>query len=128
MDKPVSMSTKEYLIRRMSARTNTSIKIIEAVVAHQMQGLNLAIQDDTIFTTELSGFGKFIFNHKKAQKKYEKHISKETVFTNILANPDITNKQTHSYTLKLESTKKWLEGIKTKLQKCPNLQNTSILQ
>jgi hypothetical protein len=127
MDKPVSMSTKEYLIRKMSLETNTPIKIIDAVVAHQMQGLNQAIQDDLIFTAELSGFGKFLFNHKKAQKKYEKHLSKENVFTNILAKSDITDKQKHSYTLKLRSTEQWLEGIKTKLQKCPNLQNISTL-
>jgi nucleoid DNA-binding protein len=124
MDKPVSMSTKEYLIRKMSVRTNTPIKVIEAVVAHQMQGLNLAIQDDNIFTAEISGFGKFIFNYKKAEKKYEKNLSKETLFTNALGKPDISDKQRNSYLLKLENTKSWMEGIKTKLQKCPNLQNT----
>ncbi len=123
MDKPISMSVKDYLIRILSIRTNTPVKTIEAVVAHQMNTLNKAIQSDTVFSAEMSGFGKFLFNYKKARKKYEKNLSKEIYFTNLLNKPDITDKQKASYTLKLENTRKWIQGIKPKLDKCPNLQN-----
>lgn len=123
MDKPITMSVKDYLTRVLSIRTNTPLKTIEAVVAHQLDGLNKAIQADNIFSAELSGFGKFLFNHRKAHKKMIKNISKEEVFTNILKKPDLTEKQIASYTLKLENTKKWMEGIKPKLDKCPQLQN-----
>lgn len=123
MDKPMSMSVKDYLIRVLSVRTNTPVKTIEAVVAHQMDGLNKAIQSNTIFSAEMSGFGKFLFNHKKAQRKYEKHLSKEKVFIEMLNRPENTEKQIASYTLKLENTKKWIEGIKPKLDACPKLQN-----
>lgn len=128
MDKPRTMSVKDYLIRVMSIKTNTSVKIIEAVVNHQMQSLNLAIQDNSIFTAELSGFGKFIFNHKKALKKYEKNISKEQFFSNALNTPDLEEKKIKSLNLKLTNTQNWMKNIKPKLQQCPNLQNISTLQ
>ena len=124
MDKPTTMSVKEYLIRRLSVRTNTRPKIIEAVVSHQMEGINKALQKDNIFSIEMSGFGKWIFNHKKAQKKMDKQLSKREVFSNILKKPDLTEKQKASYQLKLDNTNKWIEEMKPKLQKCQQLQNT----
>lgn len=123
MDKPISMSVKDYLIRVMSVRTNTPVKIIEAIVVHQMDGLNKAIQADIIFSAEMSGFGKFLFNHRKAKKKMDKNISKEQTFINILNRSELTEKQIISNTLKLENTRKWMDGIKPKLDKCPKLQN-----
>lgn len=126
MDKPISMSVKDYLIRVLSVRMNTPVKVIEAVVAHQMEGINKAIQADNKFSVEMSGFGKWLFNHKKAQKKMDKNISKEKLFSSFLENPDLTDRQKTSYTLKLENTKKWIQGIKPKLDKCQSLQNTSI--
>lgn len=127
MDKPISMSVKDYLIRVMSVRTNTPVKIIEAVVSHQIDGVNKAIQTPGIHSVEMSGFGKWLFNHKKLQRKWEKNLSKERVFLNILNKPDLTDRQKASYTLKLENTRKWMEGIKPKLEKCLKLQNISIL-
>lgn len=127
MDKPTSMSVKDYLVRILSVRTNTPVKTIEAIVAHQMDGLNKAIQSDNIFSAEMSGFGKFLFNHKKAKKKFDKNLSKEITFTNILNRPELTEKQIASNTLKLENTRKWMNGIKPKLDKCPKLQNTPAL-
>lgn len=123
MDKPISMSVKEYLTRILSVRMNTPAKVIEAIVTHQLDELNKAIQSDTIFSVEMSGFGKFLFNYKKAQKKFDKNLSKEQVFTNLLNKPNITEKQKASYTLKLDNTRKWMNGIKPKLEKCQQLQN-----
>ena len=125
MDKPVSTSVRDYLIKRMSVRMNIPSKTIEAIVAHQMEGINKAIQSDNKFSVEMSGFGKWLFNHKKAKKKWDKNLSKEKVFENLLAKPDITDRQKSSYELKLENTRKWMEGIKPKIDKCPSLQNTS---
>lgn len=123
MDKAISTSVKDYLIKRMSVRMNIPSKTIEAIVAHQMEGINKAIQADNKFSVEMSGFGKWIFNHKKAQKKFDKNLSKEAMFSKFLENPELTERQRASYELKLENTRKWMEGIKPKLEKCPNLQN-----
>ena len=124
MYKPISTSVKDYLIKRMSVRMNIPQKTIEAIVAHQMEGINKAIQADNKFSVEMSGFGKFLFNHKKAKKKYEKNLSKELVFLANLEDPNLTERQRASFELKLENTRKWMENIKPKLDKCPKLQNT----
>ena len=100
-------------MRIMSVRTNTPLKTIEAVVDFQMQGANEALLSN--YTVEVSGFGKFLFNHKKAIKKYEKNLSKKEYFTNMLQNKDITETKRASLTLKLENTIKYLESLKPRL-------------
>ncbi len=113
MDKPHSLSVKDYLIRLLSIKTNTAAKTIEAIVDFQMQGANEALRtNDSI---ELSGFGKFLFNRKKAHKKFDKNISKEDYFMSLLADPNITDQKRKSVMLKLENTRKTLESIKPKL-------------
>lgn len=113
MDKPISMSTKEYIMRVMSVRTNTPLKTIEAVVDFQMQGANEALQHH--YSIELSGFAKFFFNYKKALKKMEKNLSKKENFERMLLNPDITETKRNSLNLKLENTIKFIENLKPKL-------------
>lgn len=113
MDKPITMSVKDYLIRLLSIKTNTPVKTIEAIVDHQFQGANEALK--TNYSVEISGFGKFLFNHKKAHKKWEKNLSKKQYFENILKSP-ITEQKRISVQLKLENTIKWLENIKPKIE------------
>lgn len=112
MDKPTSMSVKDYLMRKQSVRTNKPLKIIEAVIEHQLQGANEALKDKN--SIELSGFGKLIFNIKKAQKKLEKQYSKERWFSKELLN-DLSDTKRKSVELKLENTRKAIESIKPKL-------------
>lgn len=112
--KPMSMSTKDYLLRVMSVRTKIPLKTLEAVVNHQFQGMLEAMH--TEYSVELSGFGKFLFNHKKAQKKYDKQLSKIAMFENKLKLPDLTEKQINSYKLKLENAVKMANEIKPKLK------------
>jgi len=100
-------------MRIMSVRTNTPLKTIEAVVEFQMQGANEALVNNYI--VELSGFGKFLFNHKKAQKKMIKNLSKKELFEKTLKNTDLTEQRRNSITLKLENTIKFIEGLKPKL-------------
>ena len=69
----MSMSVKDYLIRIMAVKEMMSEKTIEAIVNHQFQSANLALQEH--YSVEISGFGKFLFNHKKALKKLDKMYS-----------------------------------------------------
>ncbi len=71
MDKPISLSMKDYLIRRLAVKLMTSEKTIETVINHQFQSANEALLNNK--TIEISGFGKFIFNDKKALKKMSKY-------------------------------------------------------
>lgn len=116
MDKPDNMSDKDYLMRVMSLRTNIPLKTIDAIVSHQMEVIYDAFGQHQ--TVEISGFGKFLFNKNKALKKWEKNLSKEKVFREILEREDITDVKRKSVELKLQNTLKWIEGIKNQIKKC----------
>jgi len=70
MDKPQSMSVKDYIMRVQSVRTNTPLKIIEAVVDFQFEDANKALSLPNVHSIEISGFAKFSFNMKKATLYY----------------------------------------------------------
>jgi nucleoid DNA-binding protein len=72
--KPKSMSMKDFLIRVQAVKMMKSEKTIEAVVNHQFQSMNIAMRSNN--SVELSGFGKFYFNIKKAKKRLANLIEK----------------------------------------------------
>lgn len=70
MDKPVSLSVKNFLIRKMAVTLIVPEKTIQAVVDHQF---NMAIEAmDRVKSVEISGFGKFIYNEKRGKRIVEK--------------------------------------------------------
>jgi len=113
MDKPISMSVKDYLIRKMSVNLMISEKTIEAIVNHQFRSANAALQDNN--TVEISGFGKFHFNYKKAVRKMEKMVSKANIFYNQMNNMELTEQKRQSATNKLVNTLAQIETLKPKL-------------
>jgi nucleoid DNA-binding protein len=113
MDKPTSMSVKDYLIRIMSVKLMLSEKTIEAVVNHQFQSANVALVDND--SVEISGFGKFFFNKKKAQKKMDKMFSKAEVFTKQANDIGLSDQKRASANVKLNNTLLGIEALKPKL-------------
>lgn len=113
MDKPISMSVKDFLIRKLAVQLMTSEKTIEAVVNHQFQSANVALQDNE--TIEISGFGKFYFNKKKAQKKMDKMLSKAALFEKQTNNPELSEQKRKSAANKLANTLVGIETLKPKL-------------
>lgn len=113
MDKPISMSVKDYLIRIMSVKMMISEKTIEAAVNHQFQSANAALINNN--NIEISGFGKFFFNQKKAQKKMEKMISKAAMFTKQTNDESLSDKKRESASVKLNNTLLGIEALKPKL-------------
>lgn len=85
-NKPNSMSMKDYLIRVQSVKAMTSEKTIEAVINHQFQSASLAMRTNN--SVELSGFGKFYFNTKKAIKRLIVLETKKLNLENIIASPE----------------------------------------
>jgi hypothetical protein len=85
-NKPNSMSMKDYLIRVQSVKAMTSEKIIEAVINHQFQSASLAMRTNN--SVELSGFGKFYFNTKKAIKRLVFLEKKRDDLQNIVDSPE----------------------------------------
>lgn len=102
MDKPISLSMRDYLVRKMAVKLMMSEKTIDAVIAHQFNSANEALSNN--YSVELSGFGKFFFNEKKAQKKLARLLIIKERMLNIVANTDTPEK-------KLQVTKDRLVNI-----------------
>ena len=78
MNKPQSMSHKDFLIRTLAVKLSVNEKMIESIVNHQFQSATEAM--DLNHSVELSGFGKFMLNVKKAHRKMAKLIGKRDTF------------------------------------------------
>jgi nucleoid DNA-binding protein len=113
MDKPMSMSVKDYLIRKLSVSLMMSEKTIEAIVNHQFRSANIALQDNN--TVEISGLGKFYFNYKKAVRKMEKMVSKANLFHAQVNNIELSEQKRQSSANKLANTLAQIEALKPKL-------------
>lgn len=113
MDKPRSLSVKDFLIRKMSIKFNTPEKVIEAVVNHQFQSATLAFNDQK--SVELSGFGKFLFNEKKAVKKMESMLIQKQVLEQTIIDETATDRKRKAAEVKLESLLQAIEILKPKI-------------
>jgi len=102
MDKPVSMSVKDFLIRTLAVKILTSEKTIEAIINHQFQSANEAV--DLNNSLEISGFGKFFFNTKKASRRIEALIAKKGAMEKIIADETVSEQKKRSSAVTLEKT------------------------
>ena len=112
MDKPISMSVKDYLVRTLAVKMLTSEKTIEAVVNHQFQSANEAM--DVNNSLEISGFGKFYFNEKKATKRIGALNAKKQAMQNIIADATTSEQKRRSSQVTLEKTEALINLLKTK--------------
>ncbi len=96
------MSVKDFLVRTLAVKVMVSEKIIEAVVNHQFQSANEAV--DLNNSLEISGFGKFFFNTKKANKRIEALIAKKEAIEKIIADETISEQKKRSSVVTLEKT------------------------
>jgi len=113
MDKPISLSVKDYLIRKLAVKLMTPEKNIEAVINHQFQSANEAMYVNKM--VEISGFGKFIFNDGKAIKKMDNYKKIEKALLNTLSLPDLTEARKRATLLKLGTTRSNIELLKPRI-------------
>ena len=113
MDKPMSMSVKDFLIRTLAIKMLTSEKILEAVINHQFQSANEAMLTNK--SVEISGFGKFFFNDKKAIKKMEKLMGRKAQYEAMLNDPEITDQKRAYAIIVLENIIKSIQDLKPKI-------------
>ena len=106
-DKPISLSVKDYLIRKLAVKMMTSEKTIEAVVNHQFQSAQQAAVNNK--SLEISGFGKFLFNEKKAHKLMEKFLSQKALFEKWVNDETLPEAKRQSAKRKLQMA---LDGIR----------------
>ncbi len=113
MKKPQSMSVKEWIIKKMSINLVISEKIIEQVINHQFDSANDALNVNK--SVEISGFGKFYFNEKKALTQYNKLLAIKKAYENMLADPSITDVRRNAVTLKLQILETSIKTLKPKI-------------
>ena len=114
MNKPSTMSVKEFIIKRMSISLVVSEKIIDNVIQHQFDSANDAL--NTNDTVEISGFGKFFFNTKKANTHYNKLLAMKQAYENTLADPSITEKRRHSTEQRMITVLSDIKMLKPKIK------------
>lgn len=112
MDKPISMSVKDYLVRTLAVKMMISEKIIETVINHQFQSANEAM--DTNNSIEISGFGKFYFNEKKAKKRLEDLTRKKNLMLEFIASAETSEQKKRSSQVTLEKTEALINLLKSK--------------
>jgi hypothetical protein len=113
MDKPKSMSVKDFLIRTLAVKLLKSEKTIEAIVNHQFQSANEAM--DLNNSVEISGFGKFVFNNKKGQLRLVKLDNTIKLLQRIIDNPDVSEQKKNSANVSLEKVVLAVEHLKSRV-------------
>lgn len=112
MDKPISMSVKDFLVRTLAVKIMVSEKTIEAVINHQFQTANEAM--DTNSSIEIAGFGKFFYNNKKAQKRIESLEQKADVYRKLLESEDLSEQKKHAAMVTLEKAEATIASLKSR--------------
>ena len=112
-DKPISLSVKEYLIRKMAVKMRISEKVLETVINHQFQSANAAMSQNK--SIEISGFGKFFFNEKKAHKTMEKFLSQKALFEKWANDETLPEAKRQSARLKLQIALDGIRDLKPKI-------------
>jgi nucleoid DNA-binding protein len=112
MDKPVSMSVKDFLVRTLAVKMLTSEKTIEAVINHQFQSANEAL--DLNNSVEIAGFGKFFFNSKKAMKRIEQLTVKIAALEKIIADPSTSDQKKRSSQVTIDRAQITINELKNK--------------
>lgn len=113
MDKPISMSVKDYLVRTLAVKMMISEKTIETVVNHQFQSANEAM--DTNNSLEISGFGKFYFNEKKAKKRLKELYAKRDAMAKYAADESLPEQRRNRSKVTLEKTEASINLLKPKV-------------
>ena len=112
MDKPINMSVKDYLVRTLAVKMLISEKTIEAVINHQFQSANEAMDFNN--SLEIAGFGKFYFNEKKATKRIGALNAKKTAMETIIADETTSEQKRRSSQVILDKTEALINLLKTK--------------
>ena len=107
------MSVKEWIIKKMAIKMIISEKIIDTVVTHQFDSANDALNIHK--SVELSGFGKFYFNEKKAIKTMEKYLSQKNMYESILMDVSITDHKRNNTEIRLANLLINIKTLKPKI-------------
>jgi hypothetical protein len=98
----------------MAINLVVSEKTIDQVINHQFDSANDALNvHDSL---EISGFGKFLFNTKKANTHYTKLLQMKQAYENTLADESITDKKRHATEQRMITVLKDIKILKPKIK------------
>ena len=101
VNKPTSMSVREWLTKLLSTKEATPQSTISAVITHQFDGAYEALK--TKNSIELAGFGKFYYNVKRSEKEMSKLLLKKQATKEVLLDDSISDKKRVSYEKRLNT-------------------------
>ena len=113
MDRPVNMSVKDWLIRRISVDTAISESVIREVISHEFDTVIEKMRD--VESIELSGFGKFYFKRRRAVLKLKKFEEIEWRLERELREDELNEFAIKSANRKLGIIKKEIEILKARV-------------
>lgn len=100
---------KDFIIRRLTVDLGIPESTIRTVVDDTFTKAIKATATNK--SVEIAGWGTFYFSDKKAKKMLEKYKSQIDLFTKILENPELTQRQINNAEAKLAVAKKNLEEL-----------------
>jgi len=107
------MSVKEWLIKKLAIRIMISEKIINVVITDQFDQANDAL--NTNDQVEISGFGKYVFNKKKAIKRLANNLVIKDELERRLANDELKESTRKNLENKLDITNQSIKSLKPRL-------------
>lgn len=112
-ERPVSMTVKDWLVKKMSLDMMIAESVIHRVVDHQVNGVRKALEvNDSV---EMSGFGKFLFNKKKALRKLNGFNELKGIFEKALEDENLPEKKRFLTEFKLHKLILDIEILKKRL-------------
>jgi nucleoid DNA-binding protein len=84
MSRPLTVPIKDWMIKNLSKEKDISERTIQCVIAHQAESVMKKMRECR--SVEFSGFGKFLFNTKKAGKKLVNMVEMEVRMRAIMEN------------------------------------------
>jgi nucleoid DNA-binding protein len=115
--KSANTPIKEYIIKRLAVNKVTdkliSEKTMDLVISHQFESAIKAMSSHN--TVEISGFGKFLFNFKRAQKELTKYEKIREHYTSLLQNTTLSEEQRESLEDKLAIANDGIKNLKPRV-------------
>lgn len=113
-NKPASMSLKNWIIRNMAVKTGMSERVIETVVNFQFNSAYEKMEESE--TMEFSGWGRFIFNRKRAKWRMERLNSQIELFSKKAEDQTLTSEERRNASMRVDSFKRNLAVLEKTLE------------
>lgn len=111
-DKPSSMSVREWITKKVATTLIIPENVIRRVISHNYDSAYEALEKNK--SIEISGFGKFYYNEKKADKEIIHCIKQKDSWKERLECEDATEKERREAESKIAYYSKKLAWIEEK--------------